>query len=132
MGVFLAFNSQAERRNYGDSGFIEFQFCKLPVNTKLKKIVAIRSIVNWQNDSLYVYVADIDIFTQYYSRIFDCGIYNNRRSGIVDIYGINYYAPSMLDRIIDKLNQEKPTDYETLIGWIDRAKIYNGFYILGI
>ena len=52
--LFHTFNSQEERRAFGGSMFIELQFCKLPVGTKNKKIISVDSIVNWQNDSLYV------------------------------------------------------------------------------
>lgn len=132
MGLFLSFDSQEKRRTYGGSAFIEIQFCKLPADTKLKKILAVNSIVHWQNDSIYVYVDDIDAFSQNYCRILDCGMYNNKKSGIVDIYGINYYMPIMIDRIIEKLYQEEPLDYEVFINWLNKAKGYNGFYILGI
>ena len=128
--LFLVFNSQEERRKYGGSAFIEMQFCKLPVGTKTKKIVAVRSINNWQNDSLYIH--DVDVFYQEYSQVFNCGIYNNLKSGRIDIFGINYYAPSFIDSIIERLYDEKPVDYESLAGWLNKAKQYNGFYILGI
>ena len=128
--LYLIFNSQEERRKYGGSAFIEMQFCRLPAETKMKDIVAVRSIKNWQNDSLYIY--DEDVFYQEYSKIFNCGIYNNLKSGVVDIYGINYYEPSFIDPIIEKLYEEKPVDYESLVEWLNKAKRYNGFYILGL
>ena len=128
--LFLTFNSQEERREYGGSKFIEMQFCKLPTGTKTKDIVAVSSIKNWQNDSLYIY--DEDAFYKEYSRIFDGGIYNNLKSGMVDIYGINYYAPSCIDSIVEKICKEKPVDHKSLLEWLDKAIKYNGFYILGI
>lgn len=128
--LFLCFNSQKERRKYGGSKFIELQFCKLPVETEIKDIVAVDNINHWQNDSLYI--CDENVFYREYSRIFNCGIYNNLKSGVIDIYGINYYAPSLLDSVIEKLRKEKPLDYEYLINWLNIAKKYNGFYILGI
>ena len=60
--LFLVFNSQEERREYGGSAFIEMQFCRLPAGTKIKDIVAVRSINNWQNDSLYI--NDEDVFSK--------------------------------------------------------------------
>ena len=128
--LFLCFNSQKERRKYGGSKFIELQFCKLPVETEIKDIVAVDNINHWQNDSLYI--CDENVFYREYSRVFNCGIYNNLKSGVIDIYGINYYAPSLLDSVIEKLRKEKPLDYEYLINWLNIAKKYNGFYILGI
>ena len=128
--LFHVFSSQEERRTFGGSAFIEVQFCKMPYKTKTKKIVAVNSIKNWQNDSLYI--NDEDTFYQEYSNIFTCGIYSNLKSGIVDIFGINYYEPSLVDSIITKLHKNKPIDYMILVEWLTKAKEYNGFYILGI
>jgi len=130
MMLFHVFSSREERRNYGGSAFIEIQFCKMPYRTELEKIVAVSSIKHGQNDSLYI--DDEDTFYQEYRDIFDCGIYNNLKSGTVDIYGINYYAPCLIDSIVAKLQKNKPTDYITLIEWLNNAKKYNGFYILGL
>lgn len=128
--LFHVFSSQEERRNFGGSAFIEIQFCKMPYKTKTKKLLAVNSIQNWQNDSLYI--SDEDTFYQEYSNIFTCGIYYNLRSGTVDIFGINYYAPTLVDSIIAKLYEDKPLDYITLVEWLIKAKEYNGFYILGL
>lgn len=128
--LFYTFQSQEERRKFGGSAFIELQLCKLPAGTALKKIVKVGNIKNWQNDSLYV--NDEDLFYKEYGPIFDCGIYNNLKSGIVDIYGINYYAPDLLDTIIRRLDSDKPVDCELLADWLKKAKAHNGFYILGI
>ena len=128
--LFHVFNTQEERKSYGGSKFIEMQFCKLPAETKTKDLVAVSSINHWQNDSLYI--DDEDVFYHEYSYVFDCGIYNNLKSGVVDIYGINYYAPTFIDSIIKRLQEEKPVEYEILVEWLNKAKTYNGFYILGI
>lgn len=128
--LFLVFNSQEKRMEYGGSAFVEMQFCRLPAGTKTKDIVAVKSINHWQNDSLYI--NDEDVFYQEYSRIFNSGIYYNLESGVVDVYGINYYAPSFIDSIIEKIYEKKPVDYEFLIEWLNKAKQYNGFYILGV
>ena len=128
--LFHIFNSQEERRDYGGSAFIEIQLCRLPVGTKLKKIVAVSSINDWQNDSLYI--DDVDLFYKEYSHIFHCGIYNNLKSGVVDIFGINYYPPELLDSIINRVNTDKPMNYEMLVEWLKQVKDYNGFYILGM
>ena len=130
--LFHTFSSQEERRKYGGSAFIEIQYCKLPIRTREKMLVAVRSISHWKNDSLYIHVDNIDVFYKEYSSSFDCCIYNNLKTGIIDIFGINYYAPTIIDSLIEKLNKNKPTDYEYLIEWINKAKNYNGFYILGI
>lgn len=128
--MFHIFNSQEERREYGGSAFIEIQFCRLPNGTSLSKIVAVDSIKNWMNDSLYV--DDENAFYSEYSQIFDCGIYNNGKSGIVDIYGINYYAPSQIETLLSRILEKKPAEYEVLTQWLECAKQNNGFYILGL
>ena len=74
----------------------------------------------------------IDAFYQKYSRIFDCGTYNNMKTGVFDLYGINYYSPALIDPISEKLSEEKPEEYEALAAWLSQAKAHNGFYILGI
>lgn len=128
--MFHVFASQEERRAFGGSAFMEMQFCRLPTGTAIKDIVAVDSIKHWQNDSLYI--SDENEFYQEYSHIFDCGIYNNLKSGTVDVYGINYYAPPQLDSIVERISGERPRGHELLLEWLNQAKAYNGFYILGI
>ena len=128
--MFYIFKSQEERRNFGGSAFLEIQFCRLPLGTKIDKITAIDSITNWQNDSLYT--DDENWFYEQYSAIFSCGVYNNLKTGTVDVYGINYYSPGQTDLIIEKLQTKQPECYMVLIEWLREAKNYNGFYILGI
>ncbi len=130
--MFLSFNSRTERMEYGGTAFIELQFCRLPITKSIKKIVAVDSIKNWKDDSLYVYVDNIDEFYQEYSKIFTDGIYCNGKSGIVDTFGINYYSKEQISVIIERLKNLQPKDYENLIDWLQKAKEYNGFYILGI
>lgn len=130
--LFHIFSSQEERRKYGGSAFIEIQFCKLPIGAGVKELVAVSSINHWQNDSLYVYIDNTEVFLEEYGHIFTRGIYNNLESGNVDIYGINYYTPALTDSIIEKIRMEKPVDHKIVIEWLKRAKAYNGFYILGI
>lgn len=72
------------------------------------------------------------MFYNEYSRILNCGMYGNLKCGVVDIFGINYYAPSLIDTIIEEIKKNKPLDYETLIEWLNKAKQYNGFYVLGM
>ncbi|MBR2329565.1 MAG: hypothetical protein IKA58_06765 [Clostridia bacterium] len=128
--LFYTFNSQDERRRYGGSAFIEMQFCTLPAGTTIEELVAVDSIKHWLNDSLYI--DDENAFYEAYSHIFDCGVYNNLKRGVVDIYGINYYSPAATDSIIEKVLKDKPQDYEPLLEWLRKAKEYNGFYVLGL
>mgnify|MGYP004664750725 FL=1 len=130
--LFHVFEAREERRNYGGSAFIEIQFCDMPRKTSVKKTLNFRHIQHWKTDSLYIYADDIDTFFREYGSIFDCGIYNNMKTGTVDLFGINYYTPIMTEAVIEKLDKEKPEDYEVLAAWLFRAKAHNGFYILGI
>lgn len=129
--LFHTFDTQEQRRNYGGSAFIEIQFCNMPKQATEKQLVAVRSIQHWKIDSLYVYMDDDNTFCQEYSCIFNCGMYNNLKTGPVDIYGINYYAPSLIETIIQKIDKERPVDCEVIIEWLMKSKLYNGFYILG-
>ena len=130
--LFHTFFSQKERRKFGGSDFFEIQFCRLPKNTAIEIIVSVDNIVDWQDDSLYVFGNDYNLFFKEYERIFNCGIYNNLKSGTIDPYGINYYRPELIDGIIAKLHKIMPTDYEKLVEWLNTAKTYNGFYVLGV
>lgn len=91
-----------------------------------------RVIDNWQNDSLYVYVDDIDVFYTNYKDIFVDGRYNNMKMGEIDLFGINYYSPQQLAEIIEKTQKQKPLGFDVLLDWLKKAIEYNGFYILGI
>lgn len=128
--MFLSFESQEERREYGGSDFLELQFCRLPVGTPVKEIVDIDNIKDWKDDSLYV--SDETDFVKIYGSFFTGGVYNNLQTGAVDLCGINYYSPKQTEKMISQLLKEKPTDYKRLICWLKEALSYNGFYVLGI
>lgn len=128
--LFHTFRSQAERRRQGGSCFVELQFCRMPPGTPVRRLVDVDSIRNWMDDSLYV--DDETALYREYGRFFTGGVYNNLRRGPVDLYGINYYESAMIDPLMERLRREQPPEYETLLGWLERAKDYNGFYILGI
>ncbi len=128
--MFHVFHSQEERRAYGGSCFIEFQFCKLPLQTDKKVILNCRT--HWLNDSLYVHGDDQGEFFQEYSQIFNCGIYANFQTGVVDCWGINYYSPETIEPIIQKIQQNQPKNNQLLLDWLNTAKQYNGFYIFGV
>lgn len=129
--LFHTFSSQEERKEFNGSDFLEIQFCRLPKKTEAEIIVKANSISHWLDDSLYVSGDDGNAFFEEYDCIFDGGIYNNLETGTIDPWGINYYGPDMIDAIIAKLLKIKPTDYENLVEWLNKAKKYNGFYILG-
>ena len=129
--MFYSLSSQIERRKFGGSDFLEIQFCKMLSQTSIEIITAVDSITHWLNDSLYIYGDDINTLLQEYVCVFDSGIYNNIETGMVYPFGINYYGPDLIDSIRTKLLEMRPTDYEKLAEWLNRAKKYNGFYILG-
>lgn len=128
--IFHTFANQDERREYNGSAYMEIQPCLLPKGTEIEKIVAVDSIKHWKDDSLYI--SDENEFYKHYSSVFTGGIYNNLQSGVVDIYGINYYPPEQLERIIDDIINTKPLNYEPLLKWLEQNKNHNGIYILGI
>ncbi len=90
----------------------------MPRKTSVKKTLISRHIRHWKTDSLYIYADDIDTFFRKYGSIFDCGIYNNMKTGTVDLFGINYYTPIMTEAVIEKFDKEKPEDYEVLAAWL--------------
>lgn len=120
--MFHSFKSKNERRNYGGSAFIELQYCKLKTETNLNKILAINSINDWQDDSLYVFFDDIDNFISNYNDLFQD----------INCYVINYYSPNRLQEILTKIENEKPSDYAVLLEWLKQGLHYKGIYILGI
>ena len=130
--MFHSFGSQEERIKFGGSYFIELQYCRLAQGTDIEKIVSVYAIEYWQNDSLYIYGDDDTAFVSYYGKIFTDGIYSNRKSGMVDIYGINYYAQKQINSIIETIKEMRPLDYQVLLNWLEQVKEYNGFYILGL
>ncbi len=122
ISCFHSFESTEERREFGGSGFIELQYCKLKPSASIKKVLSLRSISYWQSDSLYVYVDDIDCFISGYAKIF----------GSMDAFGINYYLPAQLNDIIGKIEKQKPLDYKVILAWLKKGVEYNGIYVLGI
>ena len=130
--LFYTFSSQDERRKFGGSYFIEMQYCKFAKGTEIQKLIPVNAIEHWKNDSLYIYGDHDNEFMKFYSDIFTGGIYSNGKSGIVDLYGINYYSRECSHIIIEKIKKTKPLDYQLLLNWLDKSNEYTGFYILGL
>lgn len=72
------------------------------------------------------------MFVENYSEILNDGTYNNPETGLFDIYGCYYYNKNAVGKIINKIIEEKPKDYDKFLEWLEVAKSYNGFYFLGI
>ena len=130
--LFHSFSSQKERREYGGSDFIEFQCCKLKRGTSIKKIISVDHIEHWKNNSLYLSGDNMEEFLLLYSDIFNKGIYNNRKSGAVDLFGINYYPPELEKAIVKRLQERNSEDDRILTDWLMTADEHNGLYILGV
>ncbi len=79
--MFLKFESQDERREYGGSCFVEFQFCMMPEGTQQNRIF--HSIDHWRDDSLYVH-GDSPLFSTY-KEILGTGIHPNMTEGILSL-----------------------------------------------
>lgn len=130
------FLSQEEREKIDGTLFIEFQYCKMKPGTGIQDLVPEDGIDCWLDDSLYLYIDDIDIFIEEYADIFHCGIYyndnNHKLERGLELYGDNYYSPDQLETIMTEILESKAADYEILIDWLKKAKNHNGFYIMGI
>lgn len=127
---FHTFDSQEERRAFGGSCFIEIQTCKFPAGTDIDTLVDIDSVEHWELSSLYC--GDENAFYEKYVHILGDGIYNNQKSGPVDIYGLNYFPQDRVEAIISRLSEEKTEGYAELLFWLYNHKPVNGIYILGI
>lgn len=130
--LFHMFGSQTERKKFGGSDFIEIQYCKLPENTKVEKTISVNAVSHWKNDSLYISGDDMNFFYKQYKDIITGGVYNNGESGVMDLYGINFYSREKADLIIKRIENEKPQEYEILLRWLKSGTDYIGFYVLGV
>lgn len=130
------FCSQKERKKIGGTLFIEFQYCKMKPGTELQDLVPEDGIDCWLDDSLYIYIDDVDIFIKEYANIFNSGIYyndnNHKLERGLELYGDTYYSPDQVETITAQILESKATDYEILIDWLKEARNHNGFYIIGI
>lgn len=81
---------------------------------------------------MFVPIEKVNEFIDNYKEIFMEGVYNNLKSGPVDIYGTNYFYSSTTIGIQKLLILVKPSGYEMVAKWLELSKEYNGIYILGI
>lgn len=128
--LFRQFRSLQERAEAGGHDALELQFCTLPQKTPLELRVEVSGITHGRTDSLYV--TDAQRFLQIYGHIFADGLYNNLQTGPVDVCGINYYAPERVMSMMVQVRREAGQESEVLAQWLDRARWYNGFYVLGV
>ncbi len=130
--IFHRFKNQQERRDFGGSCFLEMQYCRLEKGTSIEQIVSADAMKHWQDDSLYIDGDNTDALQLHYGDIFIGGTYNNLEIGRLDIWGINYYSAEQVEKIVEKIRQKKPLEWETVLEWIQKAKEHNGIYILGV
>ncbi len=130
--LFHSFHSQAERRKFGGSDFVEIQYCRFPKGTSLREVVSIDAIKHWKDDSLYIFGDDLDLFYQNYGDIITGGVYNNGERGPMDLYGINFYSREQTSEIMERLAEEKPPEHQILCRWLQAGEQHLGFYLLGV
>ena len=130
--LFHSFHSQAERRKFGGSDFIEIQYCRLPKGTSIREIVSVDAIKDWKDDSLYIFGDDMDLFYQNYGDIITDGVYCNGDHGPMDLCGINFYSKDQATDMLKRLAEEKPPEYQILCRWLQAGEQYLGFYLLGV
>ena len=130
--LFHSFHSQAERREFGGSDFIEIQYCRLPEGTSIREILSVDAIEGWKPDSLYICGDDMDLFYQNYGDIITGGVYNNGDRGPMDLWGINFYSREQANEIMQRLAKEKPPGHQILCRWLQAGEQYIGFYLLGV
>lgn len=119
--MFHKFKNQQERKNFGGTAFVEFAYCKNKSKLKiLNRLFKIKKF--WNDDSLYIYVDDIDEFCNLYDDIF---MANN-------LYGPNYYSKEKTIEIINLLKEKQPKYYLVLVEWLELVLMYDGFWIYGI
>ena len=75
---------------------------------------------------------DIDNFIDNYGDVFNGGVYNNLKTGFIDICGINYYKSELIESFINLIKSKSLPEYEKIVLWLEEALQHNGFYILGI
>ena len=130
--LFHSFHSQAERRKFGGSDFVEIQYCRFPKGTSLREVVSIDAIKHWKDDSLYIFGDDLDLFYQNYGDIITGGVYNNGERGPMDLYGINFYSREQTNEIMERLAEEKPPEHQILCRWLQAGEQHLGFYLLSV
>ena len=120
--MFHKFKNQDERRNFGGTAFVELAYSKNKIKIKILDKLLKRKNVFWNDDSLYIYVDDIDEFCKLYGDIFK----------INSFYGPNYYSKRKTTEIINSLKQKQPKEYLILVEWLELAVTYDGFWLYGI
>jgi hypothetical protein len=104
----------------------------MDMGTDINEIVSVKNITHWKESSLYVGVNDWDNFINEYGEYFYGAIQGNRAQGEIDVYGVNYFTLDRTIKILNDISSNQPKDFQILIEFLKKAKLKNGFYVLGI
>lgn len=126
------FINDLQRRETKKLYFIEFQYCNRNFISDSNGKIKLNKDEHWRDDSLYLDIDDIDIFIFNYGDIFNWGLYTNEKSGLDDIYFVNYYSIEEVNKIMNIIDIKKPNSYSILLNWLNKAKEFKGIYIIGI
>ena len=74
----------------------------------------------------------MEIFYRHYGSIITGGIYNNKESGPMDLWGINFYSRKQAAFFLDCIKIDKPPEYQVVQKWLQEVEQYIGFYVLGL
>jgi hypothetical protein len=125
--MFIKYSQKSKRSDY-----LEFQICEMNIDTAINDIISVANITHWKESSLYVSVDDLDNFINEYGKYFYGGIQGNATQAEIDLYGINYFSLDKTVKILTDISLNQPKDFQILIEFLERAKLKNGFYVLGI
>jgi hypothetical protein len=125
--MFIKYSQKGKRTDY-----LEFQICEINKDTDINEIISVANITHWKKSSLYVSVDDWDNFINEYGEYFYGGIQGNTAQGGIDMHGINYFTLGKTVKILADILLNKPKDFQILVEFLEKAKLKNGFYVLGI
>jgi hypothetical protein len=123
--MFINYFQKGKRSDY-----LEFQICEMDMDTDINEIISAKNITHWKESSLYVSVNDWDNFINKYGEYFYGAIQGNGAQGEIDVYGVNYFTLDRTIKILNDISSNQPKDF--LIEFLKKAKLKNGFYVLGI
>lgn len=111
------------------TAYFEFQYCKKDWN--IKKILK-NGYSFWEKDSLLVHIDNDKKFFDNYLKYFELTNAPNGKT-VFCYYGVNYYTKEQTVSILERINTDKPNEYQVLIKWLEKAiSDYNGFFFIGI
>lgn len=114
----------------GGSEYLELQIC---TSNRIIDSKEMANIEHWANSSIYVHGDDLDEFYHTYcSTYFQKGLHMNGQREDFDPYGINYFSSFEAKEILEKVEKDRPSEFEMLTNFLKISEQNNGFYILGL